>query len=379
MPETLTANVWSQTSGSPSTSVICAPTPALAIATSRPPRALDRCATASSTWSRSATSHSNHGASPQAAAVALQQLGLEAEQRDAGAALVQPRAVSGADPAGRAGDQDAAAGERSCSSLAPAIAAPRAISRGGRLRRFCVRLDCERVERHREHLVVADEHAELDQLDVARACGAQLRPELVGDRRGRRAARRRRAAAARAAATSRGAWARRARASISSAAEAGGSADALVVAPLVRRSRSCARRAGSAARVSSRGSRPPGISAPANRSHLRNRPRWRRERREDVRRRAACGHAERARDGEVDRADVGAPSGRDPRAGHGSATSRSLSGRTGNCSLAPVAPPTRTRLIAGSAGRWKAEDPSRCRPIRWPARKRLPIGQNSTW
>ncbi len=71
-----------------------------------------------------------------------------------------------ADPAGRAGDQAA---------LAPP---------GSRSRRLIggleVGLDFERVEGHRQHLVVADQHAELDQQDLVEVA-AQLRPELGAD------------------------------------------------------------------------------------------------------------------------------------------------------------------------------------------------------
>ena len=69
-------------------------------------------ATAASTSARSVTSQAYHGASPQRPATCLEQLGLEAGDRDARASLVEPVGQGGADPARRAGDQHPSAGER---------------------------------------------------------------------------------------------------------------------------------------------------------------------------------------------------------------------------------------------------------------------------
>ena len=80
--------------------------PALASTTSMPPNAATVPATAPSIDPWSVTSASNQTArSPSSSASALQPLGLQAHQRDAGALGGEPAGGLGADPAGGAGDQ----------------------------------------------------------------------------------------------------------------------------------------------------------------------------------------------------------------------------------------------------------------------------------
>ena len=258
-------------------SVIWAPMPALAIATSRPPSRLDRRCHGVVDLRRGRPRRTRTMARRRTLPRPPPALRLQAQQRYARAAIVQPPGGQRADPASRPGDQDA-------TSLA-GCGQPRGSSASLRARRpwretICCqdrrraraaphrrtrRAPPQGVERHRQHLVVPDEHAELDQLDVgelAGAAGPRGRRESVrsawsssaarssnawrGDQPGASAPSRTRSTSPRSAR-----WPER-------CARAG---------PTRSRWRSCARREGSASSVSSRGSTPPGISAPAKRSH----------------------------------------------------------------------------------------------------------------
>ena len=99
-------------SGSPPTSGSWAATPALATTTSSPPRRLDRGVHGGlDLASRSVTSHARQGASPHRAATSASSSGSRPGEGDARAALVEPFGEGGADAAGGAGDEHAAAFE----------------------------------------------------------------------------------------------------------------------------------------------------------------------------------------------------------------------------------------------------------------------------
>ena len=214
--------------------------------------------------SRSRTSQMTASASPHSARDLRELVGLDPGERDAGAAFVQPPRDRRADPARGAGDQHPPAR----TTLRDGVAAR---SRPAAL----VGLDPQARDRRREHLVVPDEHHQLDQLSLAQLA-AELRPTARRTARGDRAARRRLAAAA----SWRGVHPSASGPSVTRvdrrrAVSPRGAPEPLVVAPLVRRSRCCGRRGGSRARCRRAASVPRGISAPANRSHARNRRRWR--------------------------------------------------------------------------------------------------------
>ena len=165
-----------------------------------------------------------------------------------------------ADAAGGAGDQAALAAE--------------VLSTAGAIGRRCSGSTRERVQGHRQHLVVADQHAELDQLDLVEL-GRQPLPELVADLArsvqlvgGARAA-------STAAPTSPAPSAPSRTRSISSALEPGAPARSARDGPTRTRSRCCGRRAGSPARCPSAAACRPASAPPANQSQRRNSPRWR--------------------------------------------------------------------------------------------------------
>ena len=192
------------------------------------------------------------------AATSLQGLGLDVGQVELGAAARGGQRRRPTDAAGGAGDQAA---------LVRAGPSPQARP-GGKLG-----LDVERVQGHRQHLVVADQHAELDQLDLVEL-GRQPAPELVADLAARACSSSAAPSSSAGAATSPGRSAPSRTRAISSS-----------LSPARRPIRSwwlhsyslpvlwATRRITSS--VSSRGSLPPGISAPANQSQRRKRPRWR--------------------------------------------------------------------------------------------------------
>ena len=160
---------------------------------------------------------------------------------------------------------------------------PAMIALASHCRSTLVGLDPKTVDCHREHLVVTDQHAQLDQLHIAENARRSSVPQLIGDLATARAARRPRAAAAH--------WRRR-----TIAGGRGRRATRSLGAdnPARRASRSCWRHSYSqlqlcatrriTSSVSRRGSLPRGISAPANLQPRPEQPAVARERREQVRR-----------------------------------------------------------------------------------------------